>query len=179
MHSARSSGEIRHTIDRPQSACALAAAITPAERVSPTNSFFRRQHLGERDRQISVVQYIRTLTSTKSFLLRPSVLRPRSANPFEHVSLARIGPITRPGRRPSDLQHHDVLLIGSFSQLIAYLFSAHVTGPRGDQPESRDPVPPFQILCPQPFNECPFFRPGHVFDGDHEAALHCSVSVLC
>src|SRR5215475_11228329 len=74
----------------------------------------------------------------------PSVFCPRSANPLEHVSLSRIGSITRPSHGLFDLQHHDVLATGYFSQLISYVFGAHTAGLGGDQPKSRNPVPPTQ-----------------------------------
>src|SRR5262249_23506493 len=113
-----------------------------------------------------------------SSCLVPSILGPRSADPFAHVLVAGIGSIARPRHRLPDLQHHDVLAIGYFSQVIADLFRAHVTGPRGDQPKSGNPVPPAQIPCFYPFNERPIFLQGHVFDGDDKSALHCWLSVL-
>src|SRR6516164_11575878 len=109
----------------------------------------------------------------------PSIFRPRSANPLEHVLLSRIGSITRPSHGLFDLQHHDVLATGYVPQLISYVFSAHADGLGGDQPKSRNPVPPPQILCPDPFNEGGVFGQSHVFHGHRKSTFHGWFSLLC
>src|SRR5215475_9297203 len=52
----------------------------------------------------------------------PSIFCPRSANPLEHVSLSRIGSITRPSHGLLDLQHHDVLATGYLPHTCLFLF---------------------------------------------------------
>src|SRR5262249_5766593 len=95
-----------------------------------------------------------------------------------HISLPTIGSVARPRGGLCYFQHHDVLAVGYFSQLISYFFSADVAGLGRYQPKSRNPVPPPQISRPHPFNEGAVFGQSHVFDGHRKPTLHCWLS-LC